>query len=167
MASITSTKTTSVLHQFFSRTGLPERIVSDNDPQFTCEEFQQFLRSQGIKHHRSAQFHTAKNGLAKWFVQCKTSPCAAGPKDNQKRLDRFLLSYLSSPHSTTKETPFVLFMGRCLRSALDLPKPDVAGSVADSQSAQMSSREKKRSLGILLLDSRCLFVIINLVVRRG
>ena len=109
----------------------------------------------------------AKNGLAEWLVQSKTSPCAAGPKDNQKRLDRFLLSYLSSPHSTTKETPFVLFMGRCLRSALDLPKPDIAASVADSQSAHMSSREKKRSLGILLLDSRCLFVIINLVVRRG
>ena len=39
----TSTKTVEVLRTLFARTGLPERLVSDNG-QFTSEEFQSLVR---------------------------------------------------------------------------------------------------------------------------
>ena len=69
MQSTTVTKTIEVLRQMFSVYGLPEQIVSDNDPQFTAEEFAVFLKINGIKHTRSAPYHLATNGLAGRFVQ--------------------------------------------------------------------------------------------------
>ena len=51
---------------------------------------------------------------------------AAGSHNVQKSLDRFLLAYRNSPHSMTKETPAMLFMGPSLRSRLDLMKPNIS-----------------------------------------
>ncbi len=59
MDSTTSTKTIQVLRTLFSRYGLPEVLVSDNGPQFTSEEFQTFLKANGVTHTRSAPFHPA------------------------------------------------------------------------------------------------------------
>ncbi len=50
MDSTTSTKTIQVLKTLFSRYGLPEVLVIDNGPQFTSEEFQTFLKVNGVKH---------------------------------------------------------------------------------------------------------------------
>ncbi|XP_048856680.1 uncharacterized protein K02A2.6-like [Brienomyrus brachyistius] len=65
----TSTKTVELLRTLFARTGLPERLVSDNGSQFTSEEFQSFLQRNGIKHTTAVPYHPATNGLAERFVQ--------------------------------------------------------------------------------------------------
>ena len=118
MTSTTAEKTINVLRQVFSRNGIPEQIVSDNGPQFVSQEFKDFIKSNGIKHHLSAPYRPATNGLVERFVQTmKQAIRAAGSHNVQKSLDRFLLAY-NSPHSTTKETPAMLFMGRSLRSIL-------------------------------------------------
>lgn len=69
MKSTSSEKTISVLRTIFARNGLPEQIVSDNGPQYTSEEFQDFMRKNGIKYFKSAPHHPATNGLAERFVQ--------------------------------------------------------------------------------------------------
>ena len=50
MSSTTSQNTTDSLCTLFARYGLPEQVVSDNGPQFTCDEFSRFMRQNGIKH---------------------------------------------------------------------------------------------------------------------
>ena len=50
MASTTSKKTIDILRYVFAQYGLPDQLVSDNGPQFTSDEFQQFLCLNGIKH---------------------------------------------------------------------------------------------------------------------
>ena len=47
------------------------------------------------------------------------------PGDIGKKIANFLLSYRNIVHSTTNETPAKLFLGRNLRTRLDLLKPDV------------------------------------------
>ena len=69
MSSTTTSKTIEVLHDLFTRFGIPERIVSDNDPQFASEEFQAFIKPNGIRYITSAPYHPATNGLAERLVQ--------------------------------------------------------------------------------------------------
>ena len=44
-------------------------VVTDNVSGFVSSEFEQFLKSNGIKHTTSAPYHPASNGLAKRAVQ--------------------------------------------------------------------------------------------------
>jgi hypothetical protein len=53
MKTTTSTKTIEALRMIFCRTGIPKQIVSDNGPQFTSGEFENFTKQNGIKHTTS------------------------------------------------------------------------------------------------------------------
>ena len=64
LRSATAAKTIKVLRQLFARYGLPEQVVSDNGSQFTSEEFEEFMKRNGIKHMFSAPYHPATN---KWL----------------------------------------------------------------------------------------------------
>ena len=145
MSSTTTSKTIQVLRGLFSRYGLPEVLVSDNGPQFTSSEFETFMKNNGVKHIRSAPFHPATNGLAERFVQTfkHSLKCSKGTISIQHRLDAFLLSYRNTPHSTTKESPSMLFMHRKLRSRLDLMKPSVARTVEKAQEEQCARRQTR------------------------
>ena len=46
-----------------------------------------------------------------------------------RKLEIFLLAYRNSPHSTVNENPAKLFLGRSIRSRLDLVKPSVKDTV--------------------------------------
>ena len=69
MKDTTSAKCILVLESLFSRFGFPLRIVSDNGPQFTSEEFKHFLRTYGIAHSLTAPYKPSTNGEAERFVQ--------------------------------------------------------------------------------------------------
>ena len=53
-----------VLRRWFSMHGLPKVIVSDNGPGFASDEFDSFLKSNGIRHMFSAPYHPSSNGQA-------------------------------------------------------------------------------------------------------
>ena len=66
---VTATATTNKLRLTFATHGLPDIIVSDNGANFTSEEFAAFMKSNGIKHVRTAPYHPASNGQAERVVQ--------------------------------------------------------------------------------------------------
>jgi transposase InsO family protein len=45
-----------------SSEGVPDRILSDNGPQFTSGEFARFLQLHGIDHTRTRPWHPWTNG---------------------------------------------------------------------------------------------------------
>ena len=69
MKKTTSRATIHRLREMFAHHGLPDTLGSDNGTNFTSEEFEDFLRSNGIVHIKTAPYHPASNGLAERAVQ--------------------------------------------------------------------------------------------------
>ena len=145
MSSTTATKTIGVLRHIFATYGLPVQVVTDNGPQFVAEEFAHFLKSNGVKHIKSSPYHPSTNGLAERFVQTFKSAMKTGAADTTEvrlRLEEFLLSYRSTPHTTTSRSPSELFLGRPIRTRLDLIRPDRNSKVFQRQSQQQIDHDK-------------------------
>ena len=117
MSSTTSTKTINKLRCSFTNYGLPEQLVTDNGPQFVSQEFLSFMKLNGIKHIKTSPYYLASNGAIKRFIQsfkkAMTAKLHKGVLVSQK-LSSFLLSYRTTPHSTTNVTPAELFMNQLL-----------------------------------------------------
>ena len=62
-------KTIEALRQVFTMHALPEHIISDDGPRFTSKAFAKFLSGNGVKHTRSAPYHSSNNGLAERLVK--------------------------------------------------------------------------------------------------
>ena len=96
MKSTTTSATTTELRCLFSCYGLPEQLVSDNGPQFAADEFQSFLKSNGVKHIRCALYHLSCNGAVEHLVQTFKKAMQASSKSDSpfnQRLMNFLLTY--------------------------------------------------------------------------
>ena len=160
--STTATATANSLRTVFARYGCPDEVVSDNGPQFTAEEFQSFLRANGIRHRRSAPYHPATNGLAERFVQSFKRAINSTPTTVpvQEAADKFLMKYRSTVHPTTGESPDQLFLGRSLRTRLSLLHPSVQSRVHDQQETQQqyhggrTLREFPPSSSVMVRDYR-------------
>jgi len=102
MPTTTSTATIYELRRLFASYGLPEQLVSDNGPQFVSDEFQVFLKSNRVKHIRSAPYHPSSNGLAERFVRTFKRALRAAEYTRltfHQQLMNFLLSYRTTPPS--------------------------------------------------------------------
>ena len=136
MKSTTATATIKELRRLFATYGLPEHLVSDNGPQFTSADFAEFMKVNGIKHIRCAPYHPSSNGCAERFVQTFKRAISSGIHRNlsrEQQLMSFLLTYRTSPHSTTGVSPCKLFFNRDLRTRLDLLFPNVRRRVDEKQ----------------------------------
>ena len=131
------------LHSVFATHGLPQTIVSDNGPAFTSEEFQEFLRSNGIDHLRLApNYHPSSNGLTERAVQTVKMGVKKLTGSLEVRLARFLFKYRVTPQATTGIAPAELLMGRRLRTHLDLLYPTVKERVRKRQRDQKGNCER-------------------------
>ncbi|XP_063049093.1 uncharacterized protein K02A2.6-like [Engraulis encrasicolus] len=135
--SATSQVTIEKLRQCFSTHGLPQTLVSDNGTCFTSQEFETFLKQNGIQHKTSAPFHPASNGLAERAVQTFKQGIKKIKGDTlETKIARFLFNYRITPQSTTGLSPAEMLMQRRLRSTLDLLLPDVKSKIRKKQLKQ-------------------------------
>ena len=138
MNSTTAQRTIVELRKMFAAHGLPQQFVSDNGPQFISEEFASFMKSNGIKHIRCAPYHPASNGAVERLVQTFKKALKSG-KDTNFALASFLRT---TPHSTINEAPCNLFLGRKLRTRLDLLLPNYEETVSKRQADQKMAHDK-------------------------
>ena len=145
--SITSAKTIEQLRIFFTTHGLPWKVVTNNGPSFTGEEFHSFLSSNGITHVTFAAYHPCSNGLAERAVKTLKTGIKNTPGANlQERLSRFLFTYHITQQTTTGVPQSQLLMGRSLRSCLNCLFPDVASCVENCQTRQAVQHNNFRPL---------------------
>ena len=121
MRSITARNVIFALKRFFSLYGIPNNIVLDNGPPFTSYEYQIYLTSRNIKHHKTCPLWPQANGQVERFVPSlnKVSPTAfLERKDWKLEIYKFLFSYRNCPHTTTKIPPSDLMFNRKLKFAI-------------------------------------------------
>lgn len=104
----TAEKTANLLRNLFASYGLPKVLVSDNGPQFTAPEFEQFLKGNGVRHVLSTPYHTASNGAAERAVQTFKKAwirLQSQPVSPNQQLACFLFTYRNTPHTVMERTP--------------------------------------------------------------
>lgn len=168
MSGTNATKTIEKLRTCFSAYGVPENIVTDGGPPFQSEEFEEFLRSNGINHLFSPPYHPASNGQVESMVGIfKTSLLKQIIQDNyqgpkrtlQHKLDCFLFSYRNTPHTVTGKTPAELFLKFQPRTRLTLLKPDFLREMENKQTKTKELCDRKRG------PERCFVIGQQVLVR--
>jgi len=140
----TSTVTIQMLDELFTAYGSPITVVSDNSKQFTSEKFNTFLKMNGVKYHKlTAPYHPSTNGQTERYVgtvKVSLDKMQTIKSSLRQDINSFLRQYRKAPHSTTGFSPAQLFLGRNLRTRLDLLRPEnVQTRVAEKQRAEFTS----------------------------
>ena len=153
MRSTTSQKMIEALMPIFTRYGYPFSMKSDNAPQFVSEEFEVFLTGHGIEHRKSTPLWPQANGEVerqnRTLLKSLKIADAEG-KRWKEELNKFLLAYRTTPHSSTLATPAFLMFGRELKTKLPELRPNK--SVLDEG---MRDRDWNRKLaGKMYADKR-------------
>ena len=112
MSTTTTRATINILRSLFSRYGIPNRLVSDNGPQFTSEEFEDFMKGNCIQHTLTPPYHPASNGQAEIGVKIFKSMYVKSLPDVsvEERVAKVLSKYRNMTHTTTGKTPAELFL---------------------------------------------------------
>lgn len=69
MKNIIAENTIEKCWEIFSSFGIPRILATDNGRMFISQEFQDFIKTNGIIHKRTAPYYPATNGLVERFVQ--------------------------------------------------------------------------------------------------
>ena len=124
-------------------------MVSDNGPQFTSNEFAEFMSKNGIKHTLVPPYPPQSNGAAERSVRVVKEALVKQVLEGNRarpmehRLADFLPRYRTTPHSTTDATSAELLKKRRLRTHLSLVKPDLAQEIENKQSKQKQHKDLK------------------------
>lgn len=116
-----SRETIKRLESIFARFGLPLSITADNGPQFISEEFRVYCESNNIKLINTTPYWPQQNGEVERqnrSILKRLTISQATNSDWVEELNKYLLMYRSSPHSTTKKTPSELMFGFNIRDKL-------------------------------------------------
>ena len=127
VSSTTTQRTIDVLQEVFATHGYPRLLVSDNGPQFTSEEFEYFLQSNNIAHHKSPPYHPATNGIAENMVKNVKQwlKKQGGSTTAYRAISDFLRTYRNVPHTSTGRTPAEVIFKRLPRTHLSMIVPDM------------------------------------------
>ncbi|KAK7100337.1 hypothetical protein V1264_023309 [Littorina saxatilis] len=138
----TSSTVIKKLKAHIARYGSPCILVSDNGPQFTSENFQEFARSFDFEHRTSSPYNSKANGKAESSVKT-----AKALLRKNKEGDQFLalLNYGNTPSQATGTSPAQRFFNRRTRTLLPttatLLKPKVD---LDTEKKKLRAHQKKQ-----------------------
>ena len=144
MKTVTSERVIESLERMFTTHGLPLSITSDNGRQFVSEEFESFLENNAISHRCTTPLHPSANGEVERQNRSllKRLKIAQAQGKNWKReIQKYLLAYRATPHSTTGVSPAELMFNRKLRTKL----PDVQFTLNDEEVRDYDTHKKMKN----------------------
>ena len=135
----------SVLKQIFSEYGIPNKVMSDNGPQYASFSFKSFAEEWGFQHCTSSPRFPQSNGMVERHIRTVKSMFQ---KADQGHTDKelALLCLRTTPVSSKIPSPGEILMGRKLRC--NLPVKTKNSSFADSDEIQneLQVRQDKQKM---------------------
>lgn len=130
--STTSEKMISCLTKMFTTHGLPLSLRTDNGPHFVSKEFEAFLTENGISDRKTTPLWPQANGEVEHQNRSIMKHVRIAHSQNidwKADLQRYLVMYRSTPHSTTGVSPAELLYNRPIITKLpqltDMRDPDL------------------------------------------
>ena len=113
------------LKHYFCTFGIAEEISSDDGPQFRSSQFQQFLQSWGVKHHRvSSAYNPHSNLRAETAVKSGKRLLLDNTKSDGSpdwdKVIQALMQHRNTPDSEYGLSPSQLVFGRPIRDFLPI-----------------------------------------------
>ncbi|XP_046328438.2 uncharacterized protein K02A2.6-like [Haliotis rufescens] len=109
------------LEKIFSEFGIPHQLKTDNGPPFNGYEFSTYAEHTGFKHRKITPLWPQANAETERFMRtikkCIKGAIAQGQNWKQE-MYRFLLSYRTTPHTSTGVPPATAMFNRNLRNRL-------------------------------------------------
>lgn len=145
-----SAHTIKILHNIFTEFDDPVTLIINNAAQLCSEEFEQFLKSNGIVHKYSLSYHRSSNDHAERYVQTiKRGLHAKANEDGnfETKLCRFLNQYRKTPRSCRGVSPAEMFkdMFRTRLDSLKRRVPCEDASEVDGHSKKFHIGDEMRA----------------------
>ena len=133
------------LKNHFARYGCPDQVVSDNVPQFDCQEFQKFEETWDFKHTLSSPGNSKANGKAESAVKTAKSLLQKA-LDSGKDTYKAILDYRNTPTQGMDSSPVQRLMNRRTKTLLPMSRallqPRVTYPGKDQQN--LAKRQEKQ-----------------------
>ena len=109
------------LDNIFTHFGYPQVIRCDNGPQFKSEKFKNYCLINGIKINNVIPYAPFQNGEVERMnrgILKRARISQALNQDWQDELNKYLLMYRTTPHSTTGESPSMMLFNKNIRDKI-------------------------------------------------
>ena len=154
MKNIKATSVISCFRNVFSTHEIPYFLVSDNGPWFSSQKFNEFCKVNGIRHLKIAPYHPSPNGAAERSVQTfktalKKIIDGKVVSDLDSTLSHFILSYCTTPHTTTGVFPAELLFNGKLNTRLNFVKPRLSSIINEQEQKFEDFNNSSKNLKLL------------------
>ena len=113
-----------LLDRLFSRFGMPEELLSDQDPEFESELIAEWCKALGVRKIRTSPYRPTTNGMLERFHRTLNQMIGKVASEGQRDWDEYvqpvLAAYRASEHVVTGFSPNLLMPGREVRAPIDL-----------------------------------------------
>lgn len=129
-----------IFKRVFISWGLPDEIVSDNNP-FTSYKFKLFCKQNGIKHNPSSPLYPKGNGLAEKGVAIAKNILKKSHTDDE--ISFGLLEYKNSKLNGMEYTPAELMMSRHLKTNVPCSTERLKPKYINHKNVKLQIKKKK------------------------
>ena len=121
----------------FARYGIPKSLRTDKGPNLVSNEVEDYLKEMGVEHRHTTPLWPRANGEVERQNRTLLKAIRAAHlegKNWREELNKFLLAYRSTSHSTTGKSPAELLFRRVLNTEM----PELSG--LDDEEADISDQ---------------------------
>ena len=138
----TSPAVIDVTKQHFARYGIPDRVYTDNGPQFDCAEYTRFSNAWQFQHYTSSPYHSQSNGMVEAAV--KTAKTLQ-KKASEAHPDQWLsfLDYRNTPTEGMDSSPVQRLMSKRTKTLLPVAQHLLEPEIQSDVERKLTKKRRK------------------------